>query len=139
MSNGYELRKVKPFERVYELVSLQANHSHLEKLMKNKKDREPLAMMLKQIQHIEQYGIQKSCSTGKLRCLESSCNLYEIKGYYGVRREMCCVAVDNVVILLFDFKGHQGQSGKIPANILSKAKQLAKIASKLADELRNEQ
>lgn len=134
MDTGYRLieyldEKQRPF---WELAS-SSGRSELEKLISSPKTRTTARKLLSHVSKINDYGIQISSATSKVRLLDSKASLYEIKGFNGTDREMAYVICrdSTKVVLLYLFKGHQG-SGNIHAEI-KYAKKLAKIASKLLD------
>lgn len=112
----------------YELV--RNGRSKIQKMLNSPKSHEEVINLFNQISKIREYGVKTSCGTNKLRLLDASINLYEIKGYAGVNREMAVIVANATdVVLLFEFKGHQG-SGNIQ-NEIDKAKALAEIAHDL--------
>ena len=141
MENGYELRAftVEGKHIFWELVSSKCNETQFETLCRNKRTKEAAANLIRQIMKIEEYGIRKSCITGKLRKIDEVPGLYEIKGYAGVNREMAYIycAEPPEIVLLFHFKGHQGSSGNIHKEI-KRAKPLAKIAADLIESAKSQ-
>lgn len=112
MAVQYELKPwiIDPAHSFYELVSVSAFETNLEKLMKSKR-REDFSNLVRQIAKIMDYGVQKACSTKKLRCLDASAGLYEIKGYSDPYRYMSYVMIGQppLIVPMFEFVGHKGE------------------------------
>lgn len=118
----------------YELVRINTKRTPLEKLIASKKRYEDIENLVRQIKKIIDYGVQKSCSTYKLECLDGSLGLYEIKHYAGVYRYLCYIKPeDPVIVLLRETRGHQG-SGNIH-NDIDCVQGMVKKAKLLLEEL----
>lgn len=139
MEEQYGLRPIHYKGRFlcYELVSLSASESELERFQKDPKRAQDLVKLFEHIEKIQKYGIFHACRINLARSLEASINLYELKNYSGALREMSCVVVTDAketkVVLLFEFTGHSGKGG-IPPNKMKQAKMLSSEASRLLNE-----
>lgn len=137
MDEEYELRKILIGNDMhcYELVSAFDERSRIEDWSTDPKRKATLAKLLKQLQKIKEYGVRASCEANKLRLIDAGSNLYEVKGFDGVNREMTCCAVQDKygsveIVLLFAFRGHQG-SNKNKGSDIKKGKRLSRIAYRL--------
>lgn len=123
----YSDPKGRPF---WELTSSPDN-SEFQKLVRNPKSKITARKIIAQISKIYDYGLHATSGTSKLRCIDATLGLYELKGFDGVKREMIyalCEGPDKIV-LLFGFRGHQG-SGNIQKEI-KRGMRLASIAKEL--------
>lgn len=136
MEEEYELRPVKYRGEVIcsELVSAASAKSELQKTMEGDLLPPELVNLFNQITKIKKYGVKKACTVNLLHHLDSSCNLFEIKNYSGVRREMSCIITrrgnEIEIVLLFEFVGHQG-TNKIRSKTLKRAERMARKAKQL--------
>lgn len=136
MEEEYELRSVthKGMHICSELVSKSAAQSDLQKEMKGGHLPPRLVKLFKQIKKIKSYGVQQACTANLLTPLDLQNNLFEIKNYDGVYREMSCIITQHdkstQIVLLFEFRGHQG-TDSIPPDTIKRASRLANDAKRL--------
>lgn len=139
MGNGYELHELKNGAETlcYALADSNTGRSPIDDLLDDKKKQTVFRDLATTITRIRAYGITPSLQSSKLRLIDSSLNLYEIKNFSGVNRVMCCItdSGEMILIVLFHFYGHQG-TGKIPKQTLEKAKRLAREAMALVKEIK---
>lgn len=133
MGEDYRLiRYLDPQGRPFwELAPSSCKETEFQKLMQNPRTMNSVRKLIAQISKIMDYGIQKSCATSKLRCIDASIGLYEIKGFDEANREMAYVICKSPaqIVLLHWFKGHQGSSNISPE--IKHAKPLALKAASL--------
>lgn len=132
---AYELQEIVFHDEVicYELVRVGAS-SRIEKMMYDPRTRTEVVNLFKTVKKIKERGVRDSLKTSRLRRLPDGERLFEIKNYSDASREMSCIVTEEArrirIVLLFDFKGHQG-SDAIPEHVLKKGKRLSEEAFRL--------
>lgn len=107
----------------------------LEKMQVDRKSQDRYRLIVQMVAKVQFHGPAKFL--GKLvRLLDSGLSLFELKVAGKVIRVMAYIHQphgSHRIVLLFDFNGHQG-SGKIPAHVMRRGKELAKIARRSLEE-----
>lgn len=136
MSEGYEIVEHET-EGGNPILVLRpiGSKDFLERMRDKPKQRDHYKLIVRMVARVQYDGPKRYI--GKLiRLLDSELSLYELKVGGRVIRVMAYIYQpygSHRVVLLFDFDGHQG-SGKIPPEMMEKARKLARIARETLEE-----
>ncbi|MGL5173839.1 MAG: hypothetical protein ACRC75_08300 [Olsenella sp.] len=125
---GYSVLVLAPYD--------PSRDDFLQKMRKDRKSVERYRLITRAAGKVCEFGVMKARQIELLRTIDASLSLFEIFIGGEVIRVMTYVGKragggQEECVLLFDFKGHQGKTGKISSSDLIKGKKLAGIAAEL--------
>lgn len=138
MGEEYEIREhdIGCGYSVLVLAPADSSRDFLQKMREDGKSVERYRMITRAAGKACEFGVTKARRTELLRTIDASLSLFELFVAGKVIRVMTYVGrraggQQEECVLLFDFDGHQGKTGKISSSDLLKGRKLAGIAAEL--------